>query len=82
LHDWDRASLVPDAAIAVTELATNAVIHARTSFSVIVSLREGTLRIGVRDACLDVPIPRFAKPEEPTGRGLRVLQAVTTAWGV
>ena len=37
LQQWGEAALAYDAAMVVTELATNAVLHARTGFTVTVS---------------------------------------------
>ena len=59
LASWGRPDLVDDAAVIVAELATNAVLHARTAFTVTVSRPAGgTIRISVQDASGDLPRPR------------------------
>ena len=62
-------------ALLVSELTTNAVVHARTPFTVTVSVSIRALRVEVSDES-DVP------PEPTTyGMGLRVTDAVSCAWG-
>jgi len=79
---WGDWALLDDAALITTELATNAVLHARTGFTVVISRRpDGTIRIAVRDASLMRPRPRLAGPFEGSGRGLRLVEALTNHWG-
>jgi anti-anti-sigma regulatory factor/anti-sigma regulatory factor (Ser/Thr protein kinase) len=64
------------------ELVTNAVVHARTSLKLRLELRGDLLHIGVHDAS-----PRLLRlvpddPEGETGRGLRLVEQLATAWGV
>ena len=72
----DRAELLAD------ELVTNAVVHARTSLRVRLELHGDVLHIGVHDAN-----PRLLRvvpddPDSETGRGLRLVEQLATAWGV
>lgn len=79
---WGDTDLVDDAAVLITELATNAVIHARTDFTVTVSrFSGGTVRIAVRDASVAPPRPRRPGPLENSGRGLGLVEAIATGWG-
>ena len=50
LSAWGAGDLADDAALVVTELAANAIVHARSAFTVILSVRDDVLRISVRDA--------------------------------
>lgn len=81
LAAWGCWALLDDAALITTELATNAVLHAQTGLSVVVSRREGTIRIAVRDSSLVRPQPRQASPLETSGRGLRLVAALAARWG-
>ncbi|HKY77993.1 MAG TPA: MEDS domain-containing protein [Acidimicrobiia bacterium] len=82
LAAWDCWAFLDDAALITTELATNAILHAQTGFTVVVSRRpEGSIRIAVRDASLVRPRPREAGPFETSGRGLRLVAALAARWG-
>ena len=82
LAAWECGAPLDDAALIATELATNAVLHAGTGFTVVVSRRPGgTIRIAVRDASMVRPRPRRAGPLESSGRGLRLVEALATDWG-
>src|SRR5260370_27741712 len=54
LRRWAADHLADDAALVVTELAANAVVHARSDFTVALSAPGDMLRISVRDAS---PLP-------------------------
>jgi hypothetical protein len=68
LRRWglDEA-LVQDAALVLSELATNAVVHARSPFSVAVHLDDAKLRIAVQDACPLTASGGRDDPIHPTG---------------
>ncbi|NJC72733.1 ATP-binding protein [Planosporangium thailandense] len=72
----NRAELV------VTELVSNAIIHAKTELEVVVALREPFLHISVADGS-PAP-PRLLSPDAPDtigGRGLILVETLTTKWG-
>jgi hypothetical protein len=83
LRRWGTANwLVNDVALVVSELATNAVRHADSSFSVSVRASGSTLRVAVRD---DAPLAA-TEPEawlipEPL-HGLSLVGALCSRWGV
>ena len=82
LAAWGRVDLVDDAAVITTELAANAVLHARTDFTVSVSRRpDGTIRVAVRDASLVPPRRRQPAPYDGSGRGLGLVDAIAASWG-
>jgi len=82
LMAWRCTGLVKAAALVATELATNAVLHARTDFTVTISSRaEGTIRIAVRDASPVRPSRRRAGPLDTSGRGLALVDAMAACWG-
>jgi anti-sigma regulatory factor (Ser/Thr protein kinase) len=69
------------AELMVSELATNCVLHARTDFELAVQSR-GEIRVEVRDTGPGQPVPQSPKPQEPSGRGLRIVEAMSSTWGV
>lgn len=82
LLDLDIEGPCDDAATLVSELATNAVLHARTPFTVEVSLDEGSVRISVLDHSPSVPRLRDYGTGATTGRGIRLVDTMSTRWGV
>jgi len=68
--------------VVVSELATNAIRHAGTEFSVRVDQTNDVVTVEVDDAGLDVPLPRTAGPADLTGRGLRIVSVLADRWGV
>jgi anti-sigma regulatory factor (Ser/Thr protein kinase) len=54
LQDCGVGYLADDAAIAVAEFAANAVLHARSGFTVTLTVQPAAIRISVRD---DSPLP-------------------------
>jgi hypothetical protein len=71
-----------DAQLVVSELATNAVMHAGTPFSVAVRCDGSAVRISVHDRSSIQPVMRDADPCAPSGRGLRLIAMVSRGWGV
>lgn len=75
--------LAQDAAMVITELVANAVDHARTESTLSIGVAHEGLCVSVRDT-RPGPVLRPA-PIDPTaarGRGLQMVDALTTAWGV
>lgn len=82
LRDWGADdALLRDAELVLSELATNAVIHARTAFSVAARRGRSGLRISVRDSSPVWPTVNDPGPSVPSGRGLRVVSGLATSWG-
>ena len=69
------------AALLVTELATNAVLHARSMFRVEVGQRGGVVRIGVSDTSPVLPRRKRHGVSAGTGRGLGLVAVLSTASG-
>lgn len=81
LRQWGYADLVDDASLVVTELVTNAVLHARSACAVVLSRSGGGVRIEVTDrGAGDVAVTN-QRPTGEHGRGLIIVSAVATAWG-
>jgi anti-sigma regulatory factor (Ser/Thr protein kinase) len=65
----------------VSELATNSVKHAHSGFKVSINDSGGEIRVEVRDTGRGQPVLRCPAPTEPSGRGLRIVEALSRAWG-
>jgi anti-sigma regulatory factor (Ser/Thr protein kinase) len=70
------------AELMVSELATNCVRHAGGAFDVAVSRNADRIRIAVTDRAKGEPVLRSPGPSDPTGRGLRIVEALSSEWGV
>jgi anti-sigma regulatory factor (Ser/Thr protein kinase) len=82
-HSRHTSHTVCDAVqLVVSELATNAVIHARTAFSISVRCQPSAIRLAVRDRSQVPPMLRAARPDQASGRGLGLVAAVAVDWGV
>ena len=75
------------AALAVSELATNAIAHTRSglpggTFAVSVHRGDGGVVVSVRDAgARGAPVLTEPTPRAEHGRGLRVIAALAEDWG-
>jgi len=65
-----------------SELVTNAVLHARTELTLTLELRDGRVRISVKDRSKAPPTLRHYQADALTGRGLGVVAALSDSWGV
>jgi hypothetical protein len=82
ITEWELDPVREDARLVATELAANAVLHARTEFRVTLkSDGFGFLRIEVRDD--NSRMPMVAGPPEwaTSGRGLGVVSTLAASWG-
>ncbi len=71
-----------DLPLLVSELATNAVLHARSDFQVSVVHSGPRVRVEVFDQNTRLPSFAVAPPDAYSGRGLMLLRRLATAWGV
>jgi anti-sigma regulatory factor (Ser/Thr protein kinase) len=82
LQDMDAADVCNDVVALVSEVATNAVIHARTPFTIVVRREDDTVRVRVHDRSSVLPRRRAYGLDATTGRGLRLVDTLSSAWGV
>jgi anti-sigma regulatory factor (Ser/Thr protein kinase) len=75
------AELVDELLLALSEMATNAVLHAGTAFEVVIET-DGVVRLEVEDGSSVVPVRRSPSPQVPGGRGLQIIEEVCDRWGV
>ena len=66
----------------VSELVTNAILHAGTEVGLRLSYDEGMLRVEVRDASPAKARQRHYGTGATTGRGLELIDALATDWGI
>jgi anti-sigma regulatory factor (Ser/Thr protein kinase) len=83
LEEWGLDDAAWTAQLIISELATNAALHAKTTFTVSVTPEVGgAVRIEVRDGSQRYPRIRQHDGEATTGRGLRILDELALSWGV
>ena len=69
------------AVLLVSELASNAVLHARTVFELVVHKDDVRLRVEVHDENPSLPALKDYLPESVTGRGLHMVASSADNWG-
>ena len=82
LGGWGCNGLVDAARLLVSELVTNAVLHARTDVDLVVRLVPRGIRIEVEDQSAAAPVVRRYEDEAMTGRGLALVDQLASRWGV
>jgi anti-sigma regulatory factor (Ser/Thr protein kinase) len=82
LAAWAADAYAWTATLVVSELATNAVLHARTAFGVSLQLADDRLRVEVTDGTTRPPRQRGYAVDATTGRGLSLLHDLAGQVGV
>lgn len=81
LADWGAESLESDAHLVISELATNALRHAGGAVRLHLAYRTPHLICAVSDSCRTVPVMTEPDYLAESGRGLHLIDALSTAWG-
>jgi anti-sigma regulatory factor (Ser/Thr protein kinase) len=83
-REWDRDDATDVVALLVSELVTNALLYAGRPVRVIAAQPESSLRVEVCDPDPEPPAPRSAAvdPLAERGRGLQLLEALASSWGI
>ncbi|MEO3977898.1 ATP-binding protein [Streptomyces sp. CAU 1734] len=88
LADWgwipdsgERAERADDVLLLVSELVTNACLHAGGPTELVLRRTPGRLRIEVADASPEPPRRRPREVSQPGGHGLIVLDRLAESWG-
>jgi PAS domain S-box-containing protein len=83
LGEWGvDPDVASDVLLILSELVTNAVRYGRSPSECRVRLEAGRIVVDVADAALARPYLRAFDPAAPNGRGLHLVAALSTAWGV
>ena len=80
--DWRFDSVLDDVLLVVSELAANALTHADSALELRLSHSSNVLRIEVTDGGAGTPEPQPESFTEEHGRGLHLVDHLTTAWGM
>ncbi len=82
LGEHDLAHLSDDVQLVVSELATNALLHAGTPFTVTLCGGGGSVLLVVQDGSSSAPVHDTVSELETRGRGLTLVDALSHDWGV
>lgn len=75
-------ALVDDVMLVVSELATNAILHAETSFDVTLQSVDGLVLLEIRDGSPRAPVQSRRAMLGIHGRGIAIVMALSRDWGV
>src|SRR4051794_38145869 len=78
----EPVDVVDAAELIITELMTNAALHGRGPVTVRVRAAGTRVRVEVQDTGHGVPMIPAQSTDAMTGRGLRLVAALSAAWGV
>jgi anti-sigma regulatory factor (Ser/Thr protein kinase) len=87
LRGWDLLSALDDLEILVSEVVTNALIHAHSEVDLRLRAYPDRIRVEVRDSDPYPPVPTALLDDEArnveaeSGRGLLIVEALASAWG-
>jgi PAS domain S-box-containing protein len=81
LSDADRTDLIEAAELVVSELVTNALVHAGTDVDVVAEASRSGLRVEVSDESAHLPTTKLYSVMASTGRGLRLVDDLVDRWG-
>ncbi len=82
LGTWGDEAYGDDALLLLSELVTNAALHAKTEIVVRVALTPLCLRLEVTDGSPRQPVVRHYSDQSTTGRGLGLINSLARRWGI
>lgn len=82
LESAGHATAIDVVTLLVSEIATNAVRHARSSFALTTLVNGSTIRIEVADGADAVPTVREPDELAVGGRGMMLVELLSERWGV
>ena len=82
LGESELGGLVDTTLPLTSEVVTNAILHARTNLVLMVMVEPPRVRVEVSDDADRYPELRGASDDDTSGRGLMLVDMLSTAWGV
>jgi anti-sigma regulatory factor (Ser/Thr protein kinase) len=82
LQDWGQSDLSDDARLVVSELLTNAALHAKPPIKLRLARLPAGVRLEVSDGSPELPLKVHANTDVMTGRGWSLVEALCDSWGV
>jgi anti-sigma regulatory factor (Ser/Thr protein kinase) len=83
-REWGLADLAGTAELLTSELVTNAVRASATTSDTVrlwVTFDQASILIHVWDSSDSMPIRQDVRPDQESGRGLLLVQALASGWG-
>ena len=78
---WEQERHADTAALLVSELVTNAIVHGRSAVQLRVAMLDSTIRVEVNDTSVQEPSLVPSSPSEPGGYGLPLVDSLADHWG-
>lgn len=82
LEEAGHAEWIDTSELALSELVTNAIVHAGTEVELALRVHDDHLRGEIADGSPHAPVRRDYSPLAGTGRGLHLVHELVDAWGV
>ncbi len=82
MDSWDRAELADTVALLVSELVTNALVHTEGPATLELRRQPDRIRVLVTDEHTRLPRAQPADEDATGGRGMVLVDALATEWGV
>lgn len=81
LNEWNVIDRLDDIVLVADELVTNAVVHAASDVAITLTSDPGSIRVAVGDRSAAVPRPANRGADAMSGRGLHIINVLSSAWG-
>jgi anti-sigma regulatory factor (Ser/Thr protein kinase) len=78
---WKLDVVAQVASLLVSEIVTNAVLHSKSTAELVLRCQPGLLQIEVRDHSSQLPERRAPDPLSVTGRGMLIVDQLSSSWG-
>lgn len=82
LNRWRANEREETALLCTDELVTNAIVHVCSDIEVVVLLLDAGIRVEVHDRSTRPPLRRVVATDAEDGRGLELVEALSSRWGV